>query len=172
ERWQPVLAAAAERHGVDPTLLAIVTLVESLGDPSAHSPAGAVGLMQVMPTTAASIAAERALDDYSEERLWDPDYNVDFGAWYLSRQLAEFGPEGISDRSVSLAAIAYNGGPGLARASGQGAAALPDDVRRYRDLVVGMWRERALAESPTFAAWKERLRQLMAAPESWQTLEP
>ena len=169
QRWQPLLAAAAERHGVDPALLAIVALVESLGNPAAHSPNGAVGLMQVMPTTAAAIASDRALDDYTEERLWDPDYNVDFGAWYLSRQLAEFGPDGISDHSVALAAIAYNGGPRLARACGAGRLTLPEPVRRYRDLVVGLWRERAQHESPTFVAWRAQLGAMRVAPETWQT---
>lgn len=157
QRWRPILAAAAERHGVDPAVLAIVTLVESLGDPSAHSPSGAVGLMQLMPTTAARIAAVRELDDHSDDRLWDPDYNVDLGAWYLSGQFAEFAPEGATEHGVALAAIAYNAGPGLARACGEGEAELPAETQRYRDLVVGMWRERALPESATFAAWTARL---------------
>lgn len=156
-RWEPVLAAAAERHGVDPILVAIVTLVESLGDPQAHSPAGAVGLMQLMPSTAARIAAVRELDGYSEALLWDPDYNVDLGAWYLSRQRAEFAPGSVDDAAVALAAVAYNAGPGRTRAWGQGAAELPAETRTYRDLVVGMWRERARAESPTFDAWSAAL---------------
>ncbi|HWO11894.1 MAG TPA: transglycosylase SLT domain-containing protein [Polyangiaceae bacterium] len=156
DRWKPALAEAARQHGVSPELLAIVMLIESRGNPAAHSPGGAVGLMQIMPATAAEIAAERHLEDYSEARLWEPAYNLDFGAWYLAEQLDAFGA--VGDRSVALAAVAYNGGPMRARAylETENDAALYEEIRRYRDLVVGMWQERKLAESNTFAAWRER----------------
>jgi soluble lytic murein transglycosylase-like protein len=114
--------------------------------------------MQLMPSTAAAIARERQLAGYSEERLRDPDYNIDFGAWYLSRQITTFAAEGAAPRSVELAAVAYNGGPKLARAYLEHGAELPREVEQYRDLVVGMWNERTDAESPTYAAWRERLR--------------
>jgi beta-lactamase regulating signal transducer with metallopeptidase domain len=156
DRWEPALAEAARRHGVSPDLLAIVMLIESRGNPAAQSPSGAIGLMQIMPATGAKIAAERHLDDYSEARLWEPAYNLDFGAWYLAEQLDAF--DSLGDRSVALAAVAYNGGPKRARAyleTGNDAA-LYEPIRKYRDLVVGMWQERELAESNTFAAWREQ----------------
>jgi soluble lytic murein transglycosylase-like protein len=151
---ESVLAEAAQRYGIDPALLAIVTLVESLGDAQAQSPSGARGLMQLMPSTAVSIAAERQLA-HTPERLFDPAYNVDLGAWYLAQQLVAFGAgAGATDeRSVELAAVAYNGGPKLARAYVEGSATLWPETARYRDLVVGMWRERAQPESPTFTSW-------------------
>jgi soluble lytic murein transglycosylase-like protein len=151
--YEAALTEAAQRHGVDPALVAIVTLVESLGDPQAQSPTGARGLMQLMPTTAASIAAERQLVAHTTERLFDPAYNLDLGAWYLARQLATFGAGAASERSVELAAVAYNAGPKLARAYLEGSATLWPETARYRELVVGMWKERAQPESPTFAAW-------------------
>jgi soluble lytic murein transglycosylase-like protein len=154
DRFKSALAEAARHHGLSPELLAIVVLIESRGDPSAHSPGGAIGLMQVMPTTAAEIAAKRHLDDYSEARLWEPAYNLDFGAWYLAEQLDAF--RSLGDRSIALAAVAYNGGPRLARAylESENDAALYEETRQYRDLVVGMWQERELAESNTFANWR------------------
>jgi soluble lytic murein transglycosylase len=117
---------------------------------------GAIGLMQLMPTTAARIAAVRELDHHSERRLWEPAYNLDLGAWYLAEQLGAFGAHG--DRSVALAAVAYNGGPRRARAyvESESDATLYEETRRYRDLVVGMWKERELAQSSTFAAWHEQ----------------
>jgi beta-lactamase regulating signal transducer with metallopeptidase domain len=156
DRFKPALAEAARQHGVSPELLAIVVLIESGGNPAAHSPGGAIGLMQLMPATAKEIAAERHLDDYSEARLWEPAYNLDFGAWYLAEQLGAFGS--LGDRSVALAAVAYNGGPKLARAyvESESDAVLYDETRKYRDLVLGMWQERALTESSTFAGWAER----------------
>ena len=156
-QYETALAEAAQRHGVDANLLAIVTLVESLGDARAESPSGARGLMQLMPSTAESIAAERQLVGYTAERLFEPAYNLDLGAWYLARQLATFGSGTTDDRSVELAAVAYNGGPGLARAYIERGAALWPETAQYRDLVVGMWNERARAESPTFSAWMASL---------------
>lgn len=156
ERWKPALGEAARRHGVSPELLAIFMLIESQGDPAAHSPAGAIGLMQIMPSTAVKIAAERQLEDYSEARLWEPTYNLDFGAWYLAEQLDTF--EALGERSVELAAVAYNGGPRRARVylETENEAALYEEIRHYRDLVVGMWQERELPESSTFRAWREQ----------------
>ncbi|MEO8180257.1 MAG: M56 family metallopeptidase [Deltaproteobacteria bacterium] len=157
DRWKPTLTETAQRYGLDPALLAIVTLVESLGDPQARSSGGALGLMQLMPATAAKIAAERQLSDYSEQRLLDPAYNMDLGAWYLSRQLAAFG-EGRPERAVELAAMAYNCGPGLLRAVLERGAPLPAETEQYRDVVLGMWNERQQSESPTYIAWRGRLK--------------
>jgi len=159
QRWQPALEDSARRHGVDPALLAIVTLVESLGDPAARSPGGALGLMQLMPSTAASIAAERHLAGYSDSQLLDPAYNIDFGAWYLARQLAASGSESNSARAVEFAAVAYNAGPRLLQSWLQGMGPLPAETAKYRDLVVGMWQERDQPQSPTYQAWREQLQQ-------------
>lgn len=155
-RWKAALAEAAQRHDVSPELLAIFVLLESRGDSSAQSPRGAIGLMQIMPATAAAIAAERKLEGHSEARLWEPRYNLDFGAWYLARQLDAFGS--VGDRALSLAAVAYNGGPGRARTYLERGndAELHAEVRRYRDLVLGLWRERSLERSSTLAACCER----------------
>lgn len=151
------LQEAAQRHGVDPALVAIVTLVESMGDPRAESPRGARGLMQLMPATAAHIAAERQLPEHSSERLFEPEYNLDLGAWFLSRLLDTYGSAGGGQRTVELAAVAYNGGRRVAQAYLEQNATLPAETARYRDLVVALWNERLQPESPTFSAWQQRL---------------
>ncbi len=140
-RWAPELSAAGARHGVDPDLLAVVTLVESGGDPDARSPAGALGLMQIMPATGEKIAAARGLAGPSEARLRDPAYNVDMGAWYLAQQLHDFA-DADPDRTVALAAAAYNAGPDAVRASLAGGAPLPDETTRYQAKVTALWRAR------------------------------
>lgn len=152
--WRDELLAAGARWGVDPELLAIVMLVESGGNPAAVSPAGAVGLMQVMPATAADIARLRGLPAPGVVELAVPATNIDFGAWYLARQLASFGSADDPDwqRSVELAAVAYNGGPGSAAASLRGGF-VPAEARRYRVWVGGMWSERGAASSATFERW-------------------
>ena len=153
--WLPELVSAGERHGVDPELLAVLTLVESGGNPDAQSGSGAIGLMQVMPATGTDIARQRGITGFSVDALWDPETNIDFGAWYIARQLAAFGIAGDPDwqQSVELAAAAYNGGPGTVQALLQSGRSLPGETRRYREWVGGMWRERGETSSATFEAW-------------------
>ena len=139
---------ASFRHGVDANLIAIVMLVESGGNPYAISPAGAVGLMQIMPATGRDIALRRGIQHHSDVRLYDPAYNIDLAAWYLARQLERFW-NGDADKTVDLAAGAYNGGPArIARGE-----KLPTETRQYMHWVGGMWRERHDVRSPTLGHW-------------------
>jgi soluble lytic murein transglycosylase len=96
----------AEAAGLaEPALVLAVARQESLFDPAARSPAGAIGLMQLMPGTAQSVARELG-EAFSRGRLvQDPNYNVRLGTYYLSQQLARFGNE------PALALAAYNAGP-------------------------------------------------------------
>jgi soluble lytic murein transglycosylase len=73
------------------------------------SSAGALGLMQVMPATGELIARQTAHEDFAVEDLTDPPVAIEFGTWYLARQVQAF--EGW----VWPALAAYNGGPGNAR---------------------------------------------------------
>ena len=139
--FEPEIVAAARRHGVDPNLVAILVLVESRGEPAARSPVGARGLMQVMPKTAEQIAAERGIADHTEERLDDPEYNLDLGAWYLAQQLDSF-DDGDVDSTVEKAAAAYNAGPKRMKAAMRGDAELSDETQRYREIVRTLWAER------------------------------
>jgi hypothetical protein len=154
-RWEAPILAAARTHGVDPNLVAIVMLVESGGNPSAVSPSGALGLMQVMPATAADIAAQRGIDGHSVERLMEPDYNIDLGAWYLADMLRRFGRADDPDwqASVELAASAYNGGPGTVQRMLTAGTALPAESARYRRWVGTMWSQRGHAGSDGFDSW-------------------
>jgi soluble lytic murein transglycosylase-like protein len=112
------IRAAAARHGLDPKLLAALVAVESAFRPDAVSPAGAVGLTQLMPATAVELGV---LDRR------DPAESLDGGAAYLARQLARFG-------DVRLALAAFNAGPErVARAGGVPPIA---ETRRYTIEVV------------------------------------
>ncbi|HHH27568.1 MAG TPA: lytic transglycosylase domain-containing protein [Polyangiaceae bacterium] len=153
-RFSSAFEAAGRRHGVDAELLAIIALVESGGWSAAQSPSGARGLMQIMPSTGRIIADERVIDRPTKTGLLVPETSVDFGAWYLARQLERFGT-GDLDASVELAAAAYNGGPThLSRHLDDGAT-LAAQTARYRRWVGGMWHERRQARSETFRAWLE-----------------
>ncbi|MCB9993651.1 MAG: lytic transglycosylase domain-containing protein [Hyphomicrobiaceae bacterium] len=98
--------SANELTGIDPAAVYAIARQESHFDFDIVSPAGARGLMQLMPATAEETA--RALGvAYSLQRLTaDPEYNALLGSSYLRRQLSRYG------NSLILAAAAYNGGAG------------------------------------------------------------
>jgi soluble lytic murein transglycosylase-like protein len=87
---------AAYRHELDALLVAAVVEVESGFVPTVVSPKGAVGLMQVLPSTAGTFA----------ESLTDPAINLEAGASYLRSLLERFSGD------LELALAAYNAGPG------------------------------------------------------------
>jgi hypothetical protein len=153
-RWSDLFIAAGARYNVDPELLAIITLVESGGNPKAVSPSGAAGLMQVMPATAAGIASERGLTGHATSRLYEPAYSIDLGAYYIAQQLKAFGQASDPDwqHSVELSAAAYNGGPGSVQRLLAGGA-LPAEAQRYQRWVGGMWRERHGTAQTTLQQW-------------------
>jgi murein DD-endopeptidase MepM/ murein hydrolase activator NlpD/beta-lactamase regulating signal transducer with metallopeptidase domain len=156
--WSEVLQEAGQAHGVDPGLLAVLTLVESGGQAEARSRTGAVGLLQVMPATAESIAKERGLPIPSEAELADPALNADFGAWYLARQLQSFRQRSDEPAGVELAAAAYNAGPNRVREWLAGDAALSEETILYRRLVSDLWRDLETDTSSAYDNWRARIR--------------
>ena len=145
-RYTPLFEAAGAEHGVDPDLLAIMALVESGGNPDARSSLGAVGLMQVMPSTARMIAEARGLQ-LDESQFADPQVNVDLAAWYVARAQRQFAAKD-PDLQVALVAAAYNGGvPGLRKHMTSGAP-LSDETQRYREMVLKLWQGRNDSVSP------------------------
>ena len=142
-RWAPQVQAAAERHGVDPELLAIFVWVESRGQPAVQSPMGAVGLMQVMPATAKEIARARGLPEPDEQALRDPELSLDLGAWLVARELQQFRVADDPLRSVELAAAAYNAGPRRVRAHLGQDAPLRDETTLYSAKIRQLYGERS-----------------------------
>lgn len=104
--WSAELAAAAAESGVDPWLLAGVARQESLFVAHARSPRGAVGVMQLLPTTARGHAVALGLG--GRPALDQPGINIRIGARELKRLLDRFG-------AVEPALAAYNAGEGRVR---------------------------------------------------------
>ncbi|MDI1328273.1 MAG: lytic transglycosylase domain-containing protein [Brevundimonas sp.] len=116
--FMEAIARAADRHGLDPKLLHALVIVESAYRVDAVSSAGAGGLTQLMPGTAA---------DLGVRDRFDVEQNLSGGAAYLARQMLRFG-------DVRLALAAYNSGPGRVARLGR----IPDiaETRAYVVAVV------------------------------------
>lgn len=69
---------------MDPHLVAAIIRTESRFYSRAQSQVGARGLMQIMPKTAFWIAEQMKIEDFDEEKLYDPLYNISIGIWYLA----------------------------------------------------------------------------------------
>lgn len=108
---------AAERHHVDPALVAAVIYAESRFDERARSSQGAVGLMQLLPDTAAQIARETGGVAFLPGDLEDAGVNVRYGCYYLRRVLDLF------DGNTLAAVAAYNAGAGAVARWADAAAA-------------------------------------------------
>jgi len=107
--WYPlrystnVRVYAAEQH-LDPALLAAVIEAESKFNPNARSRAGAIGLMQLTPSTAKGIATATGGSRFRVSDLTDPDINIRYGAWYLRHLFDRY------QENERLALAAYNAG--------------------------------------------------------------
>jgi hypothetical protein len=115
---------AAARHNVDPNLVRAVVKVESNFNPNAVSRKGAMGLMQLMPSTARQLKLKNP---------FDPAQNVDAGVRHLKQLLESYGGD------VKLTLAAYNAGAGaVARSSGvPHYAETQNYVRRITNLYYG-----------------------------------
>ncbi len=93
-QWMPSIERAAREEGVDPKLLTALVWTESGFSPTAVSPAGAIGLTQLMPPTADALGVNP----------YDPEQNLRGGARFLREMIDRFG-------RVDHALAAYNAGP-------------------------------------------------------------
>ncbi|MEM8993213.1 MAG: lytic transglycosylase domain-containing protein [Acidobacteriota bacterium] len=100
--YSEMIRRTAERHGLDPLLVAAVVETESHFNPQAVSHRGAVGLMQVLPSTAA----------LEPEALVEPSLNLEHGARYLRYLIDRY------QGDLELALAAYNAGPANVRRYG------------------------------------------------------
>ncbi len=126
--YREAIREASGRHGVDPYLVAAVVKAESGYDAEALSAAGAVGLMQLMPSTAEWIEGRDDWAGGAVDTLTDPDANIELGTYYLAFLLELF------EGDVCAALAAYNAGQGTVAewlahgVSGERASLDPKDI--------------------------------------------
>jgi soluble lytic murein transglycosylase-like protein len=102
-RYAALVDAVAGRHGIDPELVHAVIRAESGYHPRAKSPAGACGLMQLMPATARR---------FGVRDIWDPAQNIEGGVAYLRFLLDRF------EHDLQLVLAGYNAGEGAVEKHG------------------------------------------------------
>lgn len=138
--YSGVVGLHASSEGLEPELIYAVMRQESAFRPEVVSPAQAVGLLQILPSTGARVAGELAVP-FSPERLIEPSFNLRLGARYLKKLLEVF------QGNLALAAASYNAGPSTVLGWVQGAGSLDLDLfvaripyvetRSYVERVVG-----------------------------------
>lgn len=120
----PLMAEVAQRHNIDPLLLHALAHIESRHQAQAISPAGARGLMQVMPATGRSMGVAEA-----DRALLTPEANLEASAKYLKQLQARFG------NNLTLVLAAYNAGEGAVERNGRRVPPYPETQAYVRDVM-------------------------------------
>ncbi len=139
--YTAIVKGHARNYQLEPALLAAVIDAESKFHADAKSGSGAIGLMQLLPTTAQGIALHTGGSNFRTEDLYDPEINVRYGSWYLRHLLDKY-------RDERTALAAYNAGQNnvdrwLARGSGIRFAetrAYVDRVEKLKGIYRDLWR--------------------------------
>jgi soluble lytic murein transglycosylase len=116
------IKATANEQQLDPSIIYGLIRQESAFDEVAESPAGAKGLMQLMPKTAQQIAQELKDKWNNEASLFNPALNIKYGSYYYKKLLQQFNGEYL------LAAAAYNAGAGKVKRWLPDNTPLPGDI--------------------------------------------
>ncbi len=102
--WESIISYA-RKYGQDPYYIAAIVRQESRFSSEALSPAGARGLMQVMPNTGEWVAKQIKLASFDRGKLFDADTGINVGTWYIGYLMKQFKGDPL------LVAAAYNAGP-------------------------------------------------------------
>ena len=102
--WDSIVTYA-RKYGQDPYFVAAIVREESQFHAEALSPAGARGVMQVMPATGEWIAQIIRMKGFDQSKLFDSDTAINLGTWYISHLMKRFKGDPL------FAAAAYNAGP-------------------------------------------------------------
>jgi soluble lytic murein transglycosylase len=103
--YQDSIKKWSTEYKVDPNLVCAFIYTESRFNKGSTSGVGARGLMQIMPATGKGIAQELGVSNFSADRLYEPDLNIQFGTWYIKGLVDQY-------KDVSIAAAGYNAGRG------------------------------------------------------------
>jgi soluble lytic murein transglycosylase len=106
-RYDYAISQAAARNNVDFFLAKSLVYEESWFRPDIRGPAGEIGLMQITRAAASDFAAQRGFPPFQDERLFEPELNLEIGCWYLQKSLEHYRN---SPQPVLYALLRYNAG--------------------------------------------------------------
>ncbi|MDD3086380.1 MAG: lytic transglycosylase domain-containing protein [Patescibacteria group bacterium] len=106
--YEDTIKKWCKEYNEDPFLVAGIIMQESGFNPQAKSYAGAMGIMQIMPTTGMSIAKGVGITNFSTDMLYNPEIAIQMGTWHIHVLKEKYGG------SVPAALAAYNAGTGNA----------------------------------------------------------
>ncbi len=106
-KYKDIILLYGEQYNVNSNLIASLINVESGFNCDAVSQKGAVGLMQLMPSTAKWLANELDIE-YADDKLFEPEYNIKLGAYYLAYLSKKF-------ENIRTVLCAYNAGEGVVK---------------------------------------------------------
>lgn len=104
-KYKEYVDTYSAKYNLDPLFVLAVIKTESKFDDDAHSHKNAVGLMQITVETGAWAAKEMGYSSFTKENLYDEEYNIRMGCWYLRRLNDTF------NKDLDLTIAAYNAGP-------------------------------------------------------------
>lgn len=104
-KYKEYVDTYSAQYNLDPLFVLAVIKTESKFDDNAHSHKNAVGLMQITVETGEWAAKEMGYSSFTKDNLYDEEYNIRMGCWYLRRLNDTF------DKDLDLTIAAYNAGP-------------------------------------------------------------
>ena len=148
QRYDGMIQSVATAHRLDPMLVKAVVWRESRFDPQKYGSVGERGLMQVSEKAANEWARENKIDNFRVEELFDPQKNLEAGAWYLQRAWQHWEQE---PDPLPFALAEYNAGASRAQrwAGGEQAPAMTakaflsnidfPNTRKYVDSIIARY---------------------------------
>lgn len=161
------IAAASKTYEVDPFFVAALVMAESSLNPNVRSKDGKIGLLQILPETAARIRKLRG--DTASGSLFNPEYNLDLGVWYLNSLRQRYNGD------LMRAALAFSAGTDVADAVVAGTLKTPPQFERYQRNIqrwYDAWTAPAKPISEPAAAKTAKNRKPAAAPARAQSVAP
>lgn len=133
-KYKEIVIRYSNQYGVDPYLVFSIIKAESNFDEKALSHKNARGLMQITEGTGEWIAENLKIENFKADDLYNPEFNIRFGCWYLKNLEKEFGKSKVQQ---DLIILAYNGGRGNVKKwmekSGNNGTALTDEQIPFKE---------------------------------------
>ncbi|TSC92813.1 MAG: soluble lytic murein transglycosylase [Candidatus Berkelbacteria bacterium Licking1014_7] len=134
-KYKEEILSASQEFQIPRNLISAVIFHESHFNPDVKSPAGASGLMQLMPATARGVAKRIGIDDYTDSKIFDPITNIRLGTAYIKSYWD------LYNQDIDSILVAYNAGPSYSGSFIQSKShnTIPRETSNYIRRVKATW---------------------------------